>query len=516
MSFSYLSRCDVSGSAAAPSLPASQLVRGIYLKPHNLQPHYEVVTALYGSGALQGRTQASWGTRLGWVREDVNFRGFQLSVPWGLYETGASGGDFSNLDKLETVIDELYNSTPHRKYVILMPFIFREFRNSDVTALSVDNQMRYLLPEDMRTHQGVLTTLEILNSQGITPIATSGTPSNSVGANGQWAHDSATNMFYGPKAGGIWPAGAVDPMRQNLWDYAYGYQKSQNSNFGFDLKCYLPYVRTRMNRFIQAVADKFNSHPGVIFISSTESIVTGPMYLGNRAGGVVSEGYAATTAMTSATNNVRWAGLQGKTAIMQAGRVKFPNKAVAQDVNVPLNGYNYVAEWFAQLEANKFGTTTSDLGWWEPDLNDLTPPTVGCLPLMAQYSPVAPTMLQMQKDFMDSYIHGAPVISSTAQYTKRYEDIWARVNSGTLTGGPSNDINIFGVNAHMVLVQLESEHGYWVGGGTFSTQQTATTFTNITVPSLKDWFKAKFAAEGITDGSAGLNPANPQYIGLND
>lgn len=37
--------------------------------------------------------------------------------------------------------------------------------------------------------------------------ATSGAPANNVGADGDGALDKATGLFYGPKAGGVWPAG---------------------------------------------------------------------------------------------------------------------------------------------------------------------------------------------------------------------------------------------------------------------------------------------------------------------
>lgn len=68
---------------------------GFYLKPHNLSPHYAVIQAMHGAGALGGRTRANWVDRLNWGAESVNFQGFQLSVPWGLYEKGVNGGDLA-------------------------------------------------------------------------------------------------------------------------------------------------------------------------------------------------------------------------------------------------------------------------------------------------------------------------------------------------------------------------------------------------------------------------------------
>ncbi|BCM95212.1 putative tail fiber protein [Burkholderia phage FLC6] len=46
-------------------------------------------------------------------------------------------------------------------------------------------------------------------TNGNTLITTSGAPAAGVGQNGDYAYDPGTFTFYGPKAGGAWPAGAV-------------------------------------------------------------------------------------------------------------------------------------------------------------------------------------------------------------------------------------------------------------------------------------------------------------------
>lgn len=40
-------------------------------------------------------------------------------------------------------------------------------------------------------------------------LDTAGAPDNGIGANGDYAFDDATKTIYGPKAGGVWPAGVV-------------------------------------------------------------------------------------------------------------------------------------------------------------------------------------------------------------------------------------------------------------------------------------------------------------------
>lgn len=487
----------------------SQIVPGFYLKPHNLSPHYEVIELTYGAGALGGRTRSNWLDRLGWVQESVNFRGFQLSVPWGLYEKGANGGDFSNLVYLEKVINEL---GANGKYVMLMSHQFREFRNNDVSGLGVDNQMRYLLPPDLRTHQGMVDSIDCLTSLGETIHTVTSAPANSLGVNGDYAHIVASNMLYGPKAGGVWPAGVNlnlnDPRKHWLWDNAYAYSKFVSGAMGFDMKIYKPALRTRLAAFQQAIADRFNSNPYVIAITSTESAVGEPIYLGAAAGGIVSDGYDANAGAVNVATNVHRAMLSGKTAVLQTTRPKFPNKIFAQDINVPLDTINYVKEYFDQAPTYKMGATSSDTVWWSAGLKRPDEPKKGCLVRMSDNSSIMPIISQWQQWCWDSDLAGSPNITSTQDFLDRFANVFAMATSGNATTG-------FGINAHMVIIQLETAMGIWVGGGTYSAPQSVGEDIPVVVPSLKDWLKAKFVAEGITDGSGGLNTVRPLYVGYN-
>lgn len=493
----------------------SQIVPGFYFKTHNLQHHYTVIENMYGTAALSGRNRSAWLGKLAWLNESVNFRGFQLSVPWGLYETGAAGGgDFTNLDHLETVVNEI---GAMGKYVILMPFQFRDFMNGDTAGLGIDNHMRYLLPQDLQTHQGIVTSLDILQSQGEIIRTVTSAPADSFGANGEYAHIVASNMLYGPKAGGVWPAGVDldtdDPRRHWLWDNAYAYEKAQNGGFGFEMKIYKSELRTRLLRFAQAVADKFNANQTVIGIHTTESVNALASYMGSNAGGVVNDGYPTGSESPGSATNVSRAGLTGKTLVLQAARPMFPNKFFAQDINLPLKSVNYVKEYFDYIQQYKMGTTTSDVGWWSPALNELTEPTRGCLPRMSDYSSICPTTAQWQQDGWDSSIHGAPAISSTAGYNQRYADIYARTTSG-------NSVTIFGMNSHMCIIQTETSCNVWLGGTTQNTNPNLPGYNSsapngTVVPSLKTWLKNKFTAEGINDGSGGLNTVRPLYVGYN-
>jgi len=493
------------------AIDTSQIVPGFYFKSHNLQHHYTVIENMYGTAALNGRTSSAWQGKLGWLDESVNFRGFQLSVPWGLYETGAAGGgDFSNLDHLEAVVNEI---GAKGKYVILMPFQFREFRNGDVTSLSVDDQMRYLLPADMRTKQSFVNGITVLQSQGATIRTVTSAPANSFGVNGDYAHNATTNILYGPKAGGVWPAGVDldtnDTRAHWLWDNAYSYTKAFGGAMGFDMKIYKQSVKDRMARFQQAVADKFNANPTVIGITTTESAPGAPAYLGALAGGIVDDGYDAVSGIVNVSTNCQRAILSAKTSILQTCRPYYPNKWFAQDINTPLNTINYVKEYFDQAQANKMGATSSDTVWYNAALVDQTEPTVGCLVRMSNNSSVMPVMCQWQQYCWESSFGGAPVISSTQDYLDRFADIFAMTTSGNAKVG-------FGINAHMVLIQTESVIGMWTGGTYNPEQSDGSTNTIVTVPSLKTWLKNKFTAEGINDGSGGLNTVRPSlYVGYN-
>lgn len=51
--------------------------------------------------------------------------------------------------------------------------------------------------------------VNLKGSNGNTLLTTAGVPDNASGANGDYAYDPATNILYGPKAAGIWPAGVL-------------------------------------------------------------------------------------------------------------------------------------------------------------------------------------------------------------------------------------------------------------------------------------------------------------------
>ena len=338
-------------------------------------------------------------------------------------------------------------------------------------------------------------------ASGATVHATTGAPSNALGSNGHYAYDSATNILYGPKAGGVYPAGVdldTDDVRGHwLWDNAYSYTKQTNGAMGFDLKMYKDPLRNRHARFLQAVAAKFNSNPYVLGISTTESPAGEAAYLGNLAGGIVADGYDAVSDIVNTPTNHGRAVLTGKLMHIQATRWLFPNKWFAQDINLPLNSINFVKEYFDQAPTYKMGATSSDTVWYSAPLVDATEPTVGCLVRMSQNTAVMPIMAQCQQYCWESNFNGAPAITSTADYNTRFANVWSMVKNGNATNG-------LGINAHMVIVQTETAMSVWQGG----------THNGVTVPSFKNWLKAKFAADGVTDGSAGLNPATPSYIGM--
>lgn len=450
--------------------PASRDVwtgtQGLYLKINPAQVNWEAMFAM-GYGA---NSRTAWDSRLSEIQEDDSFKGFQISVPWGIYEKGASGGDFSNLQYLYNVLDEI---AAINRYVILQPFEFREFRNANVSGLPLIEQYRYALPTDMN----------------------SGSP---------------------PMRGLISTPQGIPVYREHYAnDWAYAYIKNSvnpTSAFGYNLKLYKSALRTRLQTYITAIAEyrpntgvpKIKDHPALIAISTTESVVGTPVYTG-QYGFATSEGASARAMM------------DGKTAVLGACRSAFPDCMFMQDINYPndntnggLQAIDYPGEWYGAFPAGRYSRTTSNSGnWWTPALNRVDAGTLGqgANRYMADSNGADPIFAQLQGDEFDSGTEGVShLINNTADYTQRYEDLYTRVRAGD--GGTK-----YGLNCHFIIMQREHPQGIWTGG-------TATGQPNVpngtVVPSFKDWWIAKMLTlPGGQRSTGGLNTVRPTYVNMN-
>jgi len=424
--FAYGMRLDV---APVPSvLPSDVFKPGFYIKTHNLQPHYGALldmnaeTGIVMNGS-RNRTRATWaGTHLNEIQLTPHFKGYQLSVPWGLYEKGVSGGDFSNLTTyLLPVVRELATLG---KYVVLMPMIFRDFRNNDVTgspppnattALAVDDQMRFLLPADLATD------------------------------------------FLGLADG----LAAGDAHRLSNHCYAYIKTRSSAGAFGFEMKLYKTEVYNRYLAFQQAVANVFKDEPNVIGVTTTESIAGEALYPGTAPGGVVNDGYTVTS--------VRLQVLNAKTTFINSVRDMWPRQWCAPDVNGPLRAAavtNYVKTWYDQVVAQKFGCSASDYGWWTDDLNDDgstgSPTEIGHLRRQAALAGQVVIYGQWQGDGWQFGEDNAPAWTSTYGFLQRYQEMLIRCTTGA-EGEPK-----YPVPCNMIVIQREVPQNIWLGGKTVS------------------------------------------------
>jgi len=415
-------------------------VPGFYIKTHNLQPHYgalddmETETGIIMNGS-RSRTRGQWtGTHLVEIQLTPHFKGYQLSVPWGLYERGASGGDFSRLTThLLPLVQELATLG---KYVVLMPMIFRDFRNNDVTGnastdpMAVDDQMRFLLPADLATD------------------------------------------FLGLADG----LAAGDAHR--LSNHCYAYVKSRTAGaFGFEMKLYNTEVYNRYLAFQQAVANVFKDEPNVIGVTTTESIAGEALYPGTAPGGVVNDLYTPTS--------VRLAVLNAKTTFINAVRDMWPRQWCAPDVNGPLRAAavtNYVKTWYDQVVAQKFGVSASDYGWWTDDLNDDgstgIPTEIGHLRRQAALAGQVVIYGQWQGDGWLFGEDGAPAWSASSGFTQRYNDMLTRCTVGS--GEP-----MYAVPCNMIVIQREVPQNIWLGGTTSGVYGNVPSGT--TVPSLRSF-----------------------------
>lgn len=365
-----------------------------------------------------GGSSATWNTIKSELQESSKFAGVQVGVPWGLYETGVSGGNFSRLSYLVDIADELQAIG---KYLILNLMEFREFRNNNVADLPIVEQMAYILPEDLRTHSGL--------APGMT----------------------AARQHY-------------------LWDYAFGYEKAAASNFGYDLKVYDAALRARMLTFYQAVADLLGSHPAFVAIDGTESVVGTALYTG--AGGY----YAPDGASERNT-------LDGKTAIITAVNNMFPNQIVMSCVNFPNSntGIDYCGEYYGAVNTNKLAITAPNCNWWVPILNRATG-AKGALRYFPILAGSCPVFVQWQGDEFDSDTGAtgkAPPITTTADITQRYADLYQRSTAGD---GSAR----YGLFANGVIIQRSQPQPFWLGGTTSGMPNTP---DGVTIPSLKNYIK---------------------------
>lgn len=426
-------------SKFVPSVIPFAATQGVYLKLASDQSNWEVMNS-WSFGTTY--TRAAWDARILEIKAINGGKGFHLDVPWGLYEKGASGGDFTNLRYLKTICDEAY---ANGLYVFLDPLIFREFRSSNVSSLPLDQQMRYLLPEDMRTHAGLIDTPDVPAAQ---------------------AH--------------------------YRFDYAYAYDKSSGTGFGYDIKAYNATLQTRFIRFARAVCDWLGNHPAVIGITSTESVDGTPVWTG--AGGF--EGGFTT----------RQAYFAGKTSIMRAVNGMFKRQMVAQSINYPNEGtavtdpIDYVGTWHTFAQTEKFSLTAPNAQWWSTSLNRVgsgSAPKGGNRYFTAF---TGPRIVQWQGDEFDSVVNSAPAISTTADYTQRYADLYTRSTVGD--GGSK-----FALNATHIIVQRSMAPEIWLGGTTSSVPNVP---NGVTVPSLSAFFNnASYVPQ---DGYAGLSNQTVAYI----
>ena len=414
-------------------------VPGFYIKTHNLQPHYDALTDFNAETGiiLDGariRTRAQWtDTHLPEIQVGSNWKGYQISVPWGLYEKGVGGGDFSNLTNyLLPVVRELATLG---KYVVLMTMIWRDFRNGDVagnastTAMSPEDQMRFLLPADLAT-------------------------------------DYLTTAF----------AGTANEHR--LSNYCYAYSKSAlPGEYGFDLKMYKTPLYNRYLAFQQAVANVFKDEPNVIGISSTESAVGNALYAGALPGGVVDDGYTTTSVVDAV--------LDGKFNFMNAVRDLWPRQFVAGDVNVPMRGgaTNFVKRWYDQVVAQKFACTASNYVFWDEALNDDgttgDPNEIGNLRRQAALAGQVVIMGQWQGYEWFFGQLGAPSWTSTYSFAQRYQEMLIRCTTG------ADGETKYAVPCNMIVVQRELPQNIWLGGVTTSAYGNVP--INTPVPSLKSF-----------------------------
>lgn len=440
MAISLFSGCAVKPVIAPIDFAATQ---GVYLK--EMTAHDYAVIADWGYGTPGA---GAWNTRISEINAVNGGKGFHLDVRWGLYEKGASGGDFSNLSFLEAILDDLWDN--HGLYVFLNPLIFRDFRFSSTSSLPLIDQMRYLLPEDM----GSATSHSGLVQSPTVPVA----------------------------------------QEHYAWNYAYAYDKNNGTGFGYDMKTYDATLRTRITAWLTAIKNRLGNHPAFIGITTTESIDGAPIYTGTG-------GYATPTVTT------RQNYFDGKASIYRSAKSIFTRQIVAPSINMPAEGtftpnpIDFVGDWLSTAEAEGYGVTSPNSNWWVGAINKTESGTTpqGVLRYYAAFT--GPRLAQFQGDEVDSGVDGAPTISSTADFTTRYDNLYRRMaangNATTLS---------FGMEATHIIVQRSMNYDVWLGDTTSGVPNIP---NGTVVPSLSSFFNnATYVPQ---DGKAGLGGNTVSY-----
>lgn len=211
------------------------------------------------------------------LRTTPQLRGLKVTVMWGRYETrnAATGVSTYDFSELRAILDRL--ATMDDKHLMLS-FTWREFNS--------DNGASQILPNDLRSGR-------MWNEDPT------------------WAH-----------------------MR---YDYAWAYRQAHNGSvgdYGYNLSLWNTTVRSRLNAFLRALANRLDGHPNLTSIGPVESAPGEPVVPFRRDTESV-DGYLA-----------------GQWEVTRMMRRHFTNAMVFASLNFPRN---HIAGVVPLLEAERIG-----------------------------------------------------------------------------------------------------------------------------------------------------------------
>jgi hypothetical protein len=332
------------------------------------------------------------------LRTTPQLRGIKITVMWGRYETrnaqtGISTYDFS---ELEEILDRL--ATMNDKHLMLS-FTWREFDS--------DNGASLLLPNDLRSGQ-----------------MWRGDPA--------WAH-----------------------MR---YDYAWAYRQAHNGgvgDYGYNLSLWNTTLRSRLNAFMSALANRLDDHPNLTAISPVESALGEPVI-------PFRQGIESADAQ-----------LAGQLEVIRMMRRHFTNALVFATLNFPRN---YIASVVPTLEQQGIGLASPNSNLQEGlNRTGTNPGVLTYYPALSGRVPLAPEI--QGEDYRFS--NGDDSVPDYPSYGYLYRRV-------------RNDLR-----ANYVVMQRTFP--FWLG--------------NSTTPSMLAFIRNNSTINSDTSGAGGLNRTLPSSLG---
>lgn len=371
-------------------------------------------------------------------------RGVKIMLMWSRYETRTNSVSTFDFSSLNTIINNIKNvsKSGNDKHVILGLTLRINHSASEDTPEKKRDAAKLMLPNDLQGDNGLYT------------------------------------------AGGT-------PLEHYALRNAYAFMEGSESKVkGYNLKIYLNTLRTRLDAFIQALADEYDDDNVLVQVSTTESAMGIPVVpFGSGVepppGTPDNTNYYGCSPRPCSDPNPRLDA--GMTAIINSLNTSFVKTPVVPSLNF---SREYVRDWAyggtsSNLVAGKFGlgspNSFKDYGVNRPTGTGTPPSAPGVLTYYPGFHNIILLAPEVQgADYKSDNDPNNPVSNPS------YESIYLRVK---------NDLD-----ANYVVWQRNFP--YWLGDSS----------AVPAIPSVLNFLKTYSLITSDTSGSGGLNATQPTYL----